>query len=343
MSHAPVGCQLAFVVVQHLDPNRKGLLVELLQKCTVLPVAEVQDRMEVKFGHVYVIPPNRDLSILNGTLHLLEPVEARGLRLPIDFFFRSLADDQQQNSLGVILSGMGSDGMLGLRAIKEKAGATFVQSPASAKFDSMPRFAIDAGLADVVAPAEELVGKILDCLRHSPRPGAGFKVDLALPDQSNLEKILILLRTRTGQDFSLYKKSTLYRRLERRMSLHQLVRIEDYVRFLRENPQEAELLFKELLIGVTSFFRDPPVWEKLKSSVMPMLMSALPKGGTLRAWVPGCSTGEEAYSLAIIFGRHWTRRSPPHTTPCRSLPPTWIGKPSTMLAWGPFPPTSPPT
>jgi two-component system CheB/CheR fusion protein len=300
LKHVPEVCGMAFVIVQHLDPTHKGIMVELLQRATRMPVVQVRDRQKVAPERVYVIPPNKDLSILHGVLHLLNPAAPRGLRLPIDFFFRSLADDCQTRCIGVILSGMGSDGTLGLRAIKEKAGAVFVQTPASAKFDGMPRSAIDAGLADVVAPAEELPGRIIDYLKHAP---LGAKPDLSRESktQSALEKVLILLRTQTGHDFSLYKKSTIYRRVERRMGLHQIDRIATYVRFLRENPQEIELLFKELLIGVTSFFRDSPAWEQLKDQAIPALLAVYPKGGVLRAWAAGCSTGEEAYSLAMVF------------------------------------------
>jgi two-component system CheB/CheR fusion protein len=296
----PKETDLAFVVVQHLDPTHKGAMVELLQRVTELPVLEVKDRTRVQAGRVYVIPPNRDLSILHGVLHLIEPAAPRGLRLPIDFFLRSLADDRQERSIGVILSGMGSDGTLGLRAIKEHAGASFVQAPESAKFDGMPRSAIEAGLADVVAPVEELPGKIADYLKSAAtqvRPGRV----LADREQSALEKVIILLRAGTGHDFSLYKRSNLYRRIERRMSLHQLPKIADYVRYLSSNAQEADLLFKELLIGVTSFFRDPAVWEQVKAEAIPPLLAAQPKGALLRAWVAGCATGEEAYSLAIVF------------------------------------------
>ncbi len=300
ISHVPKECGLAFVIVQHLDPTHKGIMVELLQRDTAMPVLQIKDRMKIESDHVYVIPPNKDLSILNGVLHLLEPAAPRGLRLPIDFFFRSLADDQHERSLGVILSGMGSDGTLGLRAIKEKAGAVFVQTPASAKFDSMPRMAIDAGLADVVAPAEDLPGKIIDYLKHVPLL-AHRDHAIAEKDQSALEKIIILLRGQSGQDFSLYKKSTISRRVERRMGLHQITKIADYVRYLRENPQESELLFKELLIGVTNFFRDPEVWDQLKNKIIPDFLATRPHGGRLRAWTVGCSTGEEAYSFAIIF------------------------------------------
>lgn len=300
LGHVPKESGLGFVVVQHLDPTHKGILVELLQRNTTMPVLQIKDRMKIEPNHVYVIPPNKDLSILHGVLHLLEPAAPRGLRLPIDFFFRSLADDQHERSLGVILSGMGSDGTLGLRAIKEKAGGVFVQIPASAKFDSMPRMAIDAGLADVVAPAEELPGKIIDYLKHVPLL-VRLDRDMAEKDQSALEKIIILLRGQSGQDFSLYKKSTISRRVERRMGLHQITKINDYVRYLRENPQESDLLFKELLIGVTNFFRDPSVWEQLKKKIIPEFLATRPQGGVLRAWTAGCSTGEEAYSLAMVF------------------------------------------
>ena len=302
ISAVPTVSGLAFVVVQHLDPTHKGgIMIELLQRTTPLPVMQITDRMTVEADHVYIIPPNRDLSILHGVLHLLEPEKPRGLRLPIDFFLRSLADDQTEHSIGVVLSGMGSDGTLGLRAIKEKAGAAFVQSPITAKFDGMPRSAIDSGLADVVAPADELVGKILAYLKHVPLQI--IRADDALPDrhQSGLEKLVLLLRNRTGHDFSFYKKSTISRCIERRMGLHQLDKVKDYVRYVRENPTEADLLFKELLIGVTSFFRDPEIWEQLKTEVIPSLLKAFPNGGTLRAWTPACSTGEEAYTLAIIF------------------------------------------
>ena len=295
----PQGSGMAFVIIQHLDPTHKGVMPELLQRVTPMEVIQVKDRTMVKPDHVYVIPPNKDMSLLHGALHLLDPTAPRGLRLPIDFFFRSLADDRRERSIGVILSGMGSDGTMGLKAIKEKAGIVFVQDPASAKFDSMPRSAIDAGLADVVAPVGELPGKIIAYLKHTPlmtKPG----LLLEGKTQSALEKVVILLRSHTGHDFSLYKKSTVYRRIERRMGIHQIEGIGEYVRFLQGNPQELELLFKELLIGVTSFFRDPAPWEQLKESIVGLLADR-PSGQVLRAWVPGCSTGEEAYSLAIVF------------------------------------------
>ena len=303
LGQVPADGGMAFVVIQHLDPDHKGMMPELLQRATAMPVAQAKNRMKVEPGCVYVIPPKWDLSILHDCLYLLEPVAARGLRLPIDAFFRSLADDRQENAVCVILSGMGSDGTLGLRAIKERGGLVAVQDPATAKFSGMPQSAIDTGLVDLVAAATELPRRIVDTLRHVPRgiPGAAAQAAETPAQKSAFDKICILLRERTGNDFSLYKKSTVYRRVERRMGLHQIERIAHYVHYLRENPQELDLLFKELLIGVTSFFRDPAAWEALQARVLPELLAACPAGATLRAWVAGCSTGEEAYSLAMAF------------------------------------------
>ena len=308
LQHTPAKSGAAFVVVQHLDPNHKGMLVELLQRATPMPVVQIKDRMKVEPDHVYVIPPNKDLSILRGALHLLEPAAPHGLRLPIDAFFRALAADEQEYSIGVILSGMGSDGSLGIRAIKEKAGAVFAQTPATAKFDGMPRSAVASGLVDVTASVEELPAKIL---AYRSRVPSAPRVELAENEQGALEKIIILLRAQTGHDFSQYKTATIYRRIERRMGLHQLARIHDYVRYLRENPREADVLFKELLIGVTSFFRDPAAWDQLRDRVLPTLFDARPHAHVFRAWVAGCSTGEEAYSLAILFKEAAENVKPP--------------------------------
>jgi len=300
LRHVPAKSGIAFIIVQHLDPTHKGMMRELLKRATSMEIFQVRDGMRVKSDCVYVIPPNKDMSILHGVLHLFEPTAPRGLRLPIDFFLRSLADDSQERSIGVILSGMGSDGTMGLRAIKEKMGVALVQEPASAKFDSMPRNAIAAGLADIIAPAVDLPGKIIDYLNHTILI-AKNGLPLEEKDQSALEKVFILLRSKTGHDFSMYKKNTVYRRIERRMSIHKINRIAAYVRYLQENSQEVELLFKELLIGVTSFFRDEAAWEHLRLKVIPALLKTREVRQTLRAWSAGCSTGEEAYSLAIAF------------------------------------------
>ncbi len=300
LGHVPKQSGMAFVIVQHLDPTHKGIMSELLQRSTSMRVIQVRDRTPVRPDCVYVIPPNKDMSILHGVLHLLSPTAPRGLRLPIDFFFRSLAQDRLEHSVGVILSGMGSDGTQGLRAIKEKSGVVLAQEPATAKFDSMPRSAIDAGLVDIVAPASELPEKIMAHLQHTPlvaHPAAGREDK----SQSALEKAVILLRAHTGNDFSFYKRNTLYRRIERRMGIHQIGKMAGYVRYLQENPQEMDLLFKELLIGVTNFFRDPAAWDQLRDQAIPALLTSRSPTSALRAWVPGCSTGEEAYSLAIVL------------------------------------------
>lgn len=295
----PKDSGMAFVVIQHLDPDHVGIMPELLQRTTEMKVIQARDLLKVKPDYIYVIPPNKSMSILNGKLHLFAPVETRGLRLPIDIFFRSLADDRLDKSIGIILSGMGSDGSLGIKAIKGKNGLAAVQDPVSAKFDSMPRRAIEAAVPDIIASAGDLPAKLIDWLKFIP--SAKAEAEPGEKDRSCLDKIIILLRDQTGHDFSLYKKNTLFRRIERRKGIHQLDKISSYVRFLQENPKETEILFKELLIGVTKFFRDEHVWVKLKESILPDLINVLPDNYVMRAWVPACSTGEEAYSLAIIF------------------------------------------
>jgi two-component system CheB/CheR fusion protein len=299
LGNVPENSGMAYVVIQHLDPTQKGMLPELLQRISKMKVFQVKDRMVVKPDCIYVIPPNKSMSILNGMLYLFEPIEERGLRLPIDFFLRSLADDRKERAVGVILSGMGSDGSVGLQAIKGKNGIVMVQDPATAKFDSMPRSAIDYVPADIVASPNELPAKLMDLLKQMPVVKSDQEIEIK--DKSALDKIIILLRTHTGNDFSLYKKNTVYRRIERRMGIHKIDKISSYVNFLQVNPKEVDILFKEMMIGVTNFFRDTVVWEKLKATVIPDLITKLQEGSVLRAWIPGCSTGEEAYSLAIVF------------------------------------------
>ncbi|HEY1404966.1 MAG TPA: chemotaxis protein CheB [Spirochaetota bacterium] len=297
--NVPDNCGMAFVVILHLDPTQKGMMPELLQRHTAMNVRSVTDRLKVMPDCVYVIPSNKSMSILHRTLYLFEPVESRGMRLPIDLFFSALADDLLEKSIGIILSGMGSDGTMGLRKIKEKSGLVLVQSPESAEFDGMPRSAIDAVSADFVAPADELPIRLVSFLKT--RSSMQSPTVLPMRDKSALDKIVILLRKQTGHDFSLYKNNTLYRRIERRMGVHLINGIAAYVRYLQENPKEIEILFKELLIGVTHFFRDPQVWERLKEKILPAMITKLPDNHVFRAWIPACSTGEEVYSFAIIF------------------------------------------
>ena len=308
LKNVPENSGMAYIVVQHLDPTHKGMLPELLQRVSKMKVFQVKDRMVVRPNCVYVIPPNKNMSIITGVLHLFQPIQARGQRLPIDIFLQSLADDRKELSVGLILSGMGSDGSLGLRAIKEKNGIVMVQDPESAKFDSMPRNAINSVPMDIVASPNELLRRLTEFLKHIPILVSDAAIEIK--DKSSLEKINLLLRTYTGNDFSLYKKNTMYRRIERRMNIHKIDKIASYVSFLNENPKEIEILFKELLIGVTSFFRDAAVWEKIKETIIPAIISKLEPGSILRAWVPGCSTGEEAYSLAIVFKEALEKISP---------------------------------
>jgi two-component system CheB/CheR fusion protein len=291
---------LVFVLVPHLDPTPKGVMPELLQRLTPMKVYQARDGMKVQPNTVYVIPPNKDMAILRGKLQPLEPSAPRGLRLPIDFFFRHLAEDRKEQSIGIILSGMGTDGTLGLKAIKEQLGMAMVQEPGSAKYDGMPRSALETGLADFVAPAETLPEKLLGYVSHFS------KVRTELPSvekktQSALQKVLILLRGRTGNDFSQYKKNTILRRIDRRMSVHQINSMARYVTYLQDNPQEIDLLFKELLIGVTNFFRDPEAFALLKEAAILPILHQRDGAGTVRVWVPGCATGEEAYSIALLF------------------------------------------
>jgi len=299
LGNVPENSGRAYIVVQHLDPTHKGMLPELLQRISKMKVFQVKDRMVVKPNCVYVIPPNKTMSIRKGILHLHIPAQDRGQRLPIDFFLNSLAEDRKELGVGLILSGMGSDGSMGLRAIKEKNGIAMVQEPGSAKFDSMPRNAIDSVTVDIVASPTELPSRLYEFLKHIPVIISDIEIDIK--DKSSLQKIIDLLRIYTGNDFELYKKNTVYRRIERRMAVHEIDKISSYVLFLNENPKEVEILFKELLIGVTNFFRDKDLWEKLKETILPDIITKLEPGTILRAWVPGCSTGEEAYSLAIVF------------------------------------------
>jgi two-component system CheB/CheR fusion protein len=308
-SKMPTNTGVAFVVVQHLDPTHKDIMPELLQRLTSMPVHRAEDGMKVKPNSVYVIPPNKDMSILHGSLQLLEPSMPRGLRMPIDFFFRHLADDQEERGIGIVFSGMGTDGMLGVKAIKSKLGMVMVQSVDSAKYDGMPRSAIETGLIDVVAAAEDLPARLVAYVRHAA--GGVRLVPLAGKQPANaLQKIFILLRSHTGHDFSFYKKNTVYRRIERRMSVHQLGSTSKYVRYLQENPQELDLLFKELLIGVTNFFRDSEAMEAFRKKALPHLLKDRPKGSVIRTWVPGCSTGEEAYSIAMIMREYLGSTTP---------------------------------
>jgi two-component system, chemotaxis family, CheB/CheR fusion protein len=291
---------MAFILVQHLSPDHKSLLAELVRRSTRMQVYEVEDGMVVEPNCAYIIPPKHNMAFLHGKLHLLEPDERPGPRLPIDFFFRSLAQDQRERAICIVLSGTGSDGTLGVRAIKEAGGMVMAQTPESTEFDGMPRSAIATGLVDYVLLPAEMPAQLIAYAAHA----YGQKSRPALPPhskQSQLDKIFILLRAQTGRDFSQYKQNTVVRRIERRMAVQQIEQLDDYIRYLQQNAAEAEALFQDLLIGVTQFFRDPEAFAALEAQAIPQLLAAKSSGDLVRIWVPGCSTGEEAYSLAILL------------------------------------------
>ncbi len=312
-THVPAKSGLAYIVVQHLDPTATPLLAELLQRVTGMPVREASAQMQVEPDCVYVIPPNTELSVTRSILHLNAPSEPRGLRLPINVLFSSLARDQGSAAIGVVLSGMGSDGTLGLLAIKAVGGLTVAQEPSSAEFDAMPQSAIAAECGDIVATPADMPSRILAFAAQAPSAtvpgdaqvdeGTEERADSMLPESpaDTLKRIYTLLQQRTRHDFSLYKSSTLYRRIERRMAIHSQPTIADYASFLGKNTHEIDLLFKELLIGVTSFFRDPAVWQHLRDTVLPAVLARRGAQTHFRAWIAGCSTGEEAYTLAMVF------------------------------------------
>jgi two-component system CheB/CheR fusion protein len=266
-----------------------------------MKVYQVSDGIEIQPNCAYIIPPNKDMALLHGKLHLMEPGAPRGLRLPIDFFFRSLAQDQHERAICIVLSGTGSDGTLGLKAIKGKGGMGMVQDTRSARYDGMPRSAISTGLVDYVLPPEDMPQQLLTYVEHAFGPGAVRGIAPVPETTDSIEKIFILLRAQTGHDFSYYKQNTIHRRVERRMAVNQIGRLDDYVRYLQQNPLEVETLFRDLLIGVTNFFRDTEAFESLQTQVIPPFLENRPPDRPVRVWVPGCSTGEEAYSIAILL------------------------------------------
>ena len=333
LAHLPQTGRVAYVLVQHLDPTHRSLLSELLARTTTLPVKEIAPGTRVQAGRVHVIPPNRDLEIRGGVLHLTSRQKNSGPARSIDRFLESLARDRGEHGIAVILSGAGSDGAKGLKAVKDAGGVTFAQEPGSAKYDSMPRSATATGAVDFVLPPEKIgaeIGRLLarpdgttrraaaNARRRrgqvSTRGARGLETAAradwpAAPEDPNLRKIFLILRTRTGTDFTLYRPSTIRRRLGRRMALQKISRREDYLRFLRNHPAEVEALYQDLLINVTSFFRNPSVFESLKKRVFPRLLKSHPDGDTLRIWVPGCSTGQEAYSIAIAYAEFAERNA----------------------------------
>jgi two-component system CheB/CheR fusion protein len=302
---------MAFVFVQHLDPTHHSLLAELLSKAATIPVIEAKTGLELGPNCVYVIPPNVNMGISKGRLQLTPRTEERGHHLPIDFFMRSLAEECKNRAVGAVLSGTGSDGTLGVAAIKAEGGITFAQEPKSAKYDGMPHSAIASGCVDFVLPAEDISKELVRIARHPYLAHARVRpVEKPLEKDALHAKVFSLLRKTSGIDFRLYKPDTVSRRTLRRMAVHKIDNVADYVKHLEAHPEEVEQLYQDLLIPVTGFFRDPEAFEALKSTVFPAIVRDKLNRGSIRIWAPGCSTGEETYSLAIALLEFLGARAP---------------------------------
>lgn len=300
-SHMPAENGIAFILVPHLDPSHPSMMTELLKRYTRMEVVEVKDGMKITPNKVYIIPPNKEMALKEGIPRLTEPREPRGMRMPIDSFFRSLAEDQGERSICIILSGTGSDGTIGLRAIHGAGGMTMIQDPSTAKYEGMPRNAVATGVVDYVLPVEKMPEQLVSFVHHGYPERVKKVADMAEKSPKTLERLFAILRKQTGHDFSLYKKSTIYRRIERRMALHDIKGIHAYVEYLEGNHEEINLLFKELLIRVTSFFRDKESFDVLKDVILPELLGDKDEGYQFRVWVPGCASGEEVYSIAMVL------------------------------------------
>ncbi|ALJ01473.1 hypothetical protein DC20_14545 [Rufibacter tibetensis] len=297
--HLPSNTGMAYVVVPHLDPTQKGMMTEIIKRYTNLPVVQIKDGMTVEPEHVYVVPANKETSLERGRFRLHEPEQPNGQRMPIDFFFQSLAVNRREHAIGAILSGMGADGALGVKMIMENFGMVMVQDPATARFDAMPRNAIKTEFVDYVLPVEEMPKKLLT-YAHMPPLKSKTMVEAHKSTQM-LQKVFTLIHNKTGHDFSLYKRNTIFRRIERRMNSHNIIQFSEYVQYLQDHPHEVEQLFKELLIGVTKFFRDTEAFALLQERYLPEMLQHKRDGDFVRVWVAGCSTGEEAYSIAILL------------------------------------------
>src|SRR5271163_2120381 len=299
----PPDTGIAFVLIQHLDPKHHSILTELLSRKTEMRVEEVSDGLRVKPNHVYVIPPNTTMSISEDTLHLSPREEVRGLHVPIDHFMRALAEQKGNRAVGVILSGTGTDGTLGMSEIQAHGGVTFAQDEHTAKYDSMPRSAAAAGYADYVLPPKGIAAELARIARHPyvAREAKHGTSGVKLPSDTGMSAIFRLLRKSTGVDFTNYRQTTILRRIQRRMVVHKIENIEEYVKYVQSNPAEIKALYQDMLINVTSFFRNPQTFDLLQSSVFPtILKNGLSERG-LRVWTPGCSSGEETYSVAIAL------------------------------------------
>ncbi|MGB5820853.1 MAG: chemotaxis protein CheB [Saonia sp.] len=304
--NVPADCQYTFVVVQHLSPDYKSLMAELLAKNTSMPIYEITHNMEIKKGCIYLIPPKKNMTILNGKLMLTNKPSGHDLNLPIDIFFRSLAQESKEKSICIILSGTGSDGTSGARAIKEAGGMVMVQDPLQAKFDGMPRSALNTGLVDYTLPVEQLPTELIHFVDNPKSNGA--TENQIEQDKETLNRIIHQIRNITQFDFRYYKRPTLVRRIARRISINKLHNQKEYLDFLFENITEVHTLAREFLIGVTKFFRDTYVWERLENKIIPDIIRSKSEGELLKLWCVGTSTGEEAYSMAILLSEELERQ-----------------------------------
>jgi two-component system CheB/CheR fusion protein len=287
--------------VLHLDPKRESELARILSSHTTMPVVQVEDGMRLAPNHVYVIAPDSDLKVSDGGLHMSKPVAPRGHGHPVDVLFSSLAADQRERAIAIVLSGTGSNGTEGLKEIRAEGGMSMVQSPETAKFDGMPRSAISAGMADhVLAPAK--MPEVLRAYMHHGYVSAPVEIEATSPDgRATLAQVLELLRARGGHDFRGYKHSTLGRRVHRRMGLRNIETLDEYLDELRVNPDEVAMLAGDLMISVTGFFRDAEAWKTLTELVIAPIIAERESGASVRVWTPACSTGEEAYSVAMLI------------------------------------------
>src|SRR5215469_9981903 len=287
----------AFVVVVHLDPDRRSELPQILAGRTRMPVIQINKTEKLEADHVYVVPPDRRVQLIDHEISPTEFEEPRGKRAPIDLFFRSAAE-RVGDGFAVVLSGAGSDGAIGVRAVKEAGGIILVQDPLEAEYSSMPRSAIGSGVADFILPVRDLAARLVELIRIKRAVKQPAEPEV---DEDLLRRVLAHLRVRTGHDFSKYKRSTVLRRLARRMQVTRADSLSDYYEILRENADEAQALLGDLLISVTSFFRDHDAFEALRTQVLPGLFEGRELDATIRVWVPGCATGEEAYSIAMLL------------------------------------------
>ena len=300
---------MAFVLVQHLSRDRKSVLVDIMKHYTKMEVFEVQNGMRVRPHCIYVIPPNHDLKLVDGALFLERHDDARKPRLTIDQFFYSLAESQRERAICVVMSGTGTDGTLGLREVKGEGGLVLVQSPETAEYDGMPRSALATGMVDYVLPPSQMPAQLIAYVRHAFDPSR--KPPPASDWDGLLKKLCVLLRARTRHDFSQYKETTLVRRIERRMAMNQIAGAHQYVDYARDHPEEIEALFRDLLIGVTDFFRDPDAFNVLDTRVLPRIIANKSQYDSVRVWVCGCATGEEAYSIAMLLYEHMMNAAHP--------------------------------